>query len=239
MPAAVPIAVLAMLLAGTFAGFINGWSVAKLEMPPFMVTLVMQMLLSAVAIYLAQSNNIIGIPESFNRIGDGNVGPVSIALIIAVIIAAAGYLILEKMLVGKQLLATGANHNCAKISGIKTEKVIIYAYMISGFCAALAAVIYCGRLQAARPTLGNNMLMDIVGAAIIGGNSLAGGKGKIQWALFGVMFLVIISNLTNLMNVNVILVVVIKGIVIIIAAFMDVTRANITLKTADDEGCEE
>lgn len=224
---AVPVAIIAMLAVGVIIGLLNGLAVAKLRMPPFIVTLVTQMFFVALAILLTQSNNIINLPDSFNNIGEGKLGFISIACLISVALAIIAQIILKKSLLGRWLYAAGTNIRASFISGVPTQKVIIFAYMFSGFCAAIGAVIYSGRLQAGRPTLGQNMLMDIIGAAIIGGNSLFGGKGNVLYAFYGVIFLILISNIMNVLNLDVLLVIVLKGTIILIAAFLDVTRRRV------------
>ncbi len=95
---------------------------------------------------------------------------------------------------GRQVYAIGTNRRAAKVSGVPTVRVIILVYMFSGFCAAVAGILYSARLEGGRPTLGDNLLLDVVGATVIGGTSLFGGKGKIKWTFFGVMFFVLLEN---------------------------------------------
>jgi len=102
--------------------------------------------------------------------------------------------------------------------------VITLVYMFSGACAGLAAVIYSARLGAGRPTLGDNLLLDIIGATVIGGTSLFGGKGKVLWTLFGVVFFTLLLNTLNQMRLSAFQIDAVKGSVILLAALIDVTR---------------
>lgn len=225
-PAAVPIAVLVMLLIGILIGLINGFSVAYFKMPPFIVTLVTMMFFSATAIFLSKSENIRNLPEAYEQLGKGNVLFIPIAMIIALVLAVCAHILLSRSLFGRRLFATGINARTARVSGIPTKKIIITAYMISGFCAAVASVLYSSRLEMGRPTLGSTLLLDVVGANVIGGISLSGGKGKITWTLLGVVFFVVLSNTLSLLNLSFYLIDVVKGSVILIAATLDVMRSR-------------
>jgi ribose transport system permease protein len=221
---AVPAALLVMLSAGLTIGLLNGMAVAKLKMPPFMVTLVSMSFFSGLAIYLTQSENLMYLPDSFIAIGREGLGPVPYAFPIALALGATAYVILDRTLLGRWLYATGKNRKTALISGVPTERVIILAYMFSGTCAATGSILYSARLQAGRPTLGQNDLLDIIGAAVIGGISLFGGKGKVRCALYGVLFFVVLENALNKTELKFYTLDIIKGAVILLAALLDVVR---------------
>ncbi len=229
-PLALPVGLLVMLVIGVLIGLMNGFSVARLRMPPFIVTLVSQMLFSAVAIWLSKSENIRHLPESFSQLGRGGIGPIAYSLIVAVIIAVAAHLLMSKTLYGRRLYATGINPRAARISGVPTAKIIIAAYAISGFCAAVGSILYSARLEQGRPTLGSTLLLDIIGANVIGGVSLAGGKGKVLWTVFGVIFFIFLSNTLNLLNLKFFYIDIVKGLVILLAAILDVTRSRVVLR---------
>jgi ribose/xylose/arabinose/galactoside ABC-type transport system permease subunit len=100
--------------------------------------------------------------------------------------------------------------------------------MFAGFCAAVAAIIYSARLQGGRPTLGGgSLLLDIIGATVIGGTSLAGGKGKVTWTFVGVVFFVLLSNTLNSMGLSAFYIDVVRGGIILAAAALDVTRTRL------------
>ena len=220
---ALPVGISAMLLTGALIGLLNGLSVAKLKMPPFMVTLVSMFFFSGLAIYLTRSENIMYLPEGFIAIGRGSAGSFFVALVLAVL----AWLVLSRMVLGKWLYAVGMNIRTALISGVPTNKVIILAYVFSGFCAATGSILYSARLEMGRPTLGDNLLLDIIGAAVIGGISLYGGKGKVIWAVYGVLFFTILANSLNRMNLDFYTVNIVKGCVILLAALLDVTRVRL------------
>lgn len=239
-PLATPIGVLIMLLLGVCVGAINGVSVAKFKMPPFMVTLVSMMFFSGVAIFLTQSENIIHLPESFVTIGKGKLAFLSIPFLIALFIAGTAHYIMTKTVLGRWFYATGKNIKTSIVSGVPTGRVIITAYMFSGFCAAVASILYSARLEGGRPTLGQTQMLDIVGAAVIGGISLMGGKGKVLWAIYGVIFFTLLANALNMLNLSYFTINIVKGLVILAAAFLDVTRSRLSKQaSAPPGGCNE
>jgi ribose/xylose/arabinose/galactoside ABC-type transport system permease subunit len=224
---AVPAAVLVIILVGVGIGLLNGLAVAKLKMPPFMVTLVAMSFFSGLAIYLTQSENIMYLPDSFVAIGKGSIGPIPIALLIVVLLAAVAFVVLDLSMLGRWFYAVGQNVKTARVSGIPTERVVVLAYVFSGSCAAVAAILYSARLEAGRPTLGRNLLLDVIGAAVIGGISLFGGKGKVLWAVYGVLFFVVLDNSLNKMPLDFYSIDIIKGSVILLAAVLDALRTGI------------
>ncbi len=220
------LALLAMVLVGVSIGLINGLLVAYAGIPPFMVTLVMGMFVGALAIYLVKSENVINLPAGFTAIG-GSAGFLSYSLFIAVVLAVVAQLVLSFTKLGRWLYAIGINLRASMVSGVPTRKVILMAYAFSGFCAAIASMLYSSRLEMGRPVLGDVFLLDIIGAVVIGGTSLAGGKGKILWTFFGVIFLSLLGNALALLNVPFFWIQIAKGSVILMAALIDVARIRI------------
>lgn len=223
---ALPVGIVIMLLVGALIGFFNGLAVAKLKMPPFMVTLVSMFFFSGLAIYLTRSENIMHLPPAFVALGRGAAGVFPISFLVALILAGLAWLVLSRMVLGKWLYAVGINLRTALVSGVPTNRVIILAYVFSGFCAATGSILYSARLEMGRPTLGENLLLDIIGAAVIGGVSLFGGKGKLIYAIYGVLFFTILANSLNRMNLSFYTVNIVKGCVILGAALLDVTRVR-------------
>ncbi|PIE81999.1 MAG: hypothetical protein CSA11_02470 [Chloroflexi bacterium] len=225
-PWAAPVGILAMVLAGSLIGLLNGISVAKFKMPPFMVTLVSMIFFSGFAIYLTKSENVTHLPDAYIAIGKGQIGFVPYSFILAGILALVAHFLLTRTVLGYWFYGVGRNVRTSLVSGIPTDRVMILAYVFSGFCAALAAVLYSARLEGGRPTLGQNLLLDVIGATVIGGVSLFGGKGKIQWALYGVLFYTLLANSLNLLNLSYFTINIVKGGVILLAALLDVLRTR-------------
>lgn len=244
---ATAIGVAAMLAAAALIGLANGAAVAVLRMPAFMVTLVTMIGVAAFAIWLTQSNNIRELPESFVALGKGQLVSVyfgeraepqiprrqlhdlvTAPMVIALAAAALAHLALNRTVFGRYVFAIGINRKAAEISGVPVRRVIVTVFVISAVCAAIASVLYTARLETGRPTLGaGNFLLDVIGATVIGGTSLFGGKAKILWTFFGVLFFVLLSNTLNLMNLSAFHIDMVKGGVILLAALLDVARTRL------------
>jgi ribose/xylose/arabinose/galactoside ABC-type transport system permease subunit len=125
---------------------------------------------------------------------------------------------------GRWLYAVGYNPRTSLISGVPVGRVTAGAYVLSGLFAATASILLTARLETGSPNHGKALLLDVIGAAVIGGTSLFGGKGKVPWTVFGVLFLALLGNGLNLLNLSDFLITIIKGTVILIAALLDVWR---------------
>lgn len=223
---AIPVAIPVMLSLGALIGFLNGLAITRLVMPPFMVTLVSQMLFASVAIWFTKSESIINLPEGFKSLGQDGFGPLTWALVITLIVAAISQFLLSRSILGRWFYAVGTNVKTARVSGVPVNRVTVLAYVFSGLCAAVASIIYSARLETGRPTLGSEMLLDIIGAAVIGGTSLFGGKGKVVWTAFGVLFFILLDNSLNLLSLPFYTIMVVKGAFILAAALLDVYRTR-------------
>lgn len=240
-------AVAAMVAVAALVGLLNGTAVAALNMPAFMVTLVSMLTVSAFAIWLTQSENIAQLPANFVQLGKGDIVSIYIGaketsqiprreiysfvtypMVIALGLALVAHVLLNATIFGRWVLSIGLNRKAAEISGIPVRRVIVTVYVIAAICAAVGSLLYSARLEAGRPTLGQGtFLLDVIGAAVIGGTSLFGGKAKIVWTFFGVLFFVLLSNTLNLMNLSAFQVDMVKGGVILGAALLDVLRTRL------------
>jgi len=217
----------AMLLTGALIGAFNGLAITRFKMPPFMVTLVSTTFFAALAIWLTKSENIINLPQSYLDLGSSGLGLLTPALFISGGVGILAHWILSRTLLGRWMYATGANEKAARVSGVPTARVVVLAYTFSGLCASVGSLLYSTRLQMGRPTLGSEVLLDVIGATVIGGTSLFGGKGKVLWTLFGVLFFVLLGNTLNLLNLDFYTVSIVKGAVIVVAAGLDVARTRL------------
>lgn len=252
VPFGLALGVAAMLLTGVLIGIANGISVAYLNMPPFMVTLVGLIGIGAFAIWLTQSENIRPLPDAFVELGKGDIVSVYLGeqdepriprrqiyslitypAVIAIAIAIAAHILLSKTVFGRYVYAIGANRRAAEISGVPVRRIVVAVFAISALCAAAGSILYSARLEAGRPTLGEGaFLLDVIGAVVIGGTSLFGGKGKVIWTVFGVLFFVVLSNTLNLMNLSSFHIDMVKGGVILAAALLDVLRTRLMRERA-------
>jgi ribose/xylose/arabinose/galactoside ABC-type transport system permease subunit len=219
-PAAMPVAILLMVATGALVGLLNGVAVAVLRMPAFIVTLTTMMFAGGFAVWLTKSRNLGLLPEPFTAVGN----KLWISLLLTAVVALVAHVMLSRSLFGRWLYAVGHNARAAFVSGVPIAGITCSAYVVCGVCAALASVLLTGQAETASPVLGRNLLLDVIGATVIGGTSLFGGKGKVLWTLFGVLFLKLIDNSLNLLNLSDWDIRMVKGGVILFAALLDAMR---------------
>ncbi|PYI69089.1 transporter [Arthrobacter livingstonensis] len=212
---------LAGLAVGAGAGVINGLLVTKTRMPSFIATLATMSIFAGLTLQFSQGNPIKVTSGAFLALGQGSF--LGIATPIWIMVAATvlfGY-ILARSRYGRELYATGDNEDAARLAGVNTARVKIMAFMISGVLAAIAGFILTARLGTAQPTAGTGLELSAIAAVIIGGTSLAGGRGALLGTVVGAVLLSMIDNGLNLLNVSPFLQGVVKGAVILFAVYID------------------
>lgn len=222
-PLATPIAIAAMIAVGAAVGWLNGWCTAKLKMPPFIVTLTTMIFFSGLAVWFTQSQSIYDLPVGFLVLGQN----VWVATAIAVAVAGSAQVMLSRSLLGQSLRAVGGNPRTAEVSGVHVSRVTVIAYVLSGVCAAIAAVLITAQLETGSPVQWENNLLDIIGATVIGGTSLYGGRGSVLWTASGVLLVTLIDNSLNLLGLSYFTIMIVKGGVIIAAAWLDTLRRRV------------
>lgn len=221
-------ALLIVVVIGALLGSLNGLAIARLRMPPFMVTLGTMLLFSAVAVWLTRSENVANLPDDYVAIGQTSLwGALTVPALIAVALGVAAHYLLGRTPFGGWIYAAGTNRDAAIISGVPYKRVVVTAYALSGVFATVGGLLYSARLEAGRPTLADDLLLDVIGAAVIGGVSLFGGKGSVLGAALGALFFVVLSNSLNLLNLPFTVVFIVKGLVIVAAALLDVARTRL------------
>jgi len=223
-PLAVPVGVLVMLAVGVLVGLLNGLAISRLKMPPFIVTLTAMMFFSGLAIWSTRSEGISNLPKTFLEMGYGSVWSIPYALMVVVALALLLHFGLSRTTWGRWTYAIGHSVQTATVSGVPVGRTIVLAYVTAGACAAVGSVLSTARLETGSPVMGQRILLDVIGAAVIGGTSLFGGRGKVLWTVFGVLFITLIDNSLNLMDLSYFKIMMAKGAVILLAAFIDAGR---------------
>lgn len=217
----VPLALLGALAVGAACGFVNGALIAWGGLQPFIVTLGGLSLYRALALIYTGGQPIFGLPDSFRALTNGTLGGVPTPVLIVGTLAVLAWVILNKTPLGEYFMAVGGNPEAARIAGVPVVLTKISAYMISGFMAAVAAMILIGRLGAAEPTMGTLWELDAIAASAIGGASLMGGRGSIPGTLIGCIILGTLRNGLTLLNVQAFYQLLATGIIIIVAMLID------------------
>ncbi len=220
------IAALIMVAVGTAVGCINGFAVAKLKMIPFIVTLSMQAILIGSSIWITKNDSVYNLPDAFGDTILFRMGIVPLPVLVLFVITIITHIVLKLSFFGRWIYYVGINKNAAGVSGIPAETVTFFGYLLSGFFSGLAAIIVTARLNSASASMGSeNIVLDIVSSAVVGGVSIYGGVGTALGAVIGVIFITVITNTMNLLHVPYYLTLVIKGLVIISVVGFDSLRS--------------
>lgn len=218
------ISLLLSLLFASAIGLVTGLLITGFDLPPFIATLGMMSIARGAAYTITGGQPIYTFPEEFVAI-TGRYGgiPVFTILIMVVMFVIAAY-VLKYTKYGRYIYAIGGNENCAKLSGINVKKVKCIAYMISGFCCGVAAIVLTSRLDSAVPTNADGAELDAIAAVVIGGTSMNGGEGTLVGTLIGTLIIGIVANGLNLLNVPQGAQRMVKGGIIVLAVIVDVIR---------------
>jgi ribose transport system permease protein len=221
------LAIAAALGVGLLTGFVNGLLTTKVRIPSFLVTLGMMSILVGLA---RITTNLEPVPITNQAyvfwFGSGDLGPIPILLVWTAVFVFAGHVLLRFTPFGRHLLATGGNRTAARYSGIDTDRIKIAALMISATCAAVAGMLFAGRLHGARYTLGETELMTVIAATVIGGTSLFGGRGSVIGALVGSLLMGVLNNGLLLLGLTVSEQLVARGAIIIVAVALSLREAR-------------
>lgn len=228
----IPLAMLLTLLIGAMVGVANGIGVAMLGLQPFIMTLATLATIRGLALRIAEGNPIAFQTDSwiFNFFGIGEIGPVPGPLIIFIVVAAVGWFVLRYLPFGRYVYAIGGSKEAARLSGVRTKRVLIGVYVISGVCAAIAGLMTASRLSVGEPIAGNLAELDAIAAVVIGGTNLLGGIGGMGGTIIGAFLLGILSNVLNLIGVSPFDQQIVKGIVIIAAVLLMSTSIRRQIK---------
>lgn len=226
-------------LVGIFVGWINGQLVTRFNVAPFIATLGMLYVARGAALLSSGGRtfpNLNGNAEygnaSFPAIGAGNfLGlPVMIWMLIAVAVLAS--YIANRTPLGRGVYATGGNERGAALSGVRVRRVKMFVYMFSGFMAALVGIIIASQLKAAHPATGEFFELNAIAAAVLGGTSMSGGRGRIGGTIVGAFVIGILSDGLIMMGVSSFWQMVIKGLVIVAAVVIDQAQSRLQARVA-------
>lgn len=191
----IPLAILAALAVGLVVGLINGLLIVALNLPSFLVTLGMQMVLVGTSMWITNTTAIpIGNTTFTFTFGGGSIGKLPLLLLWVLITGAVGYIVLNRTPYGKKVLAVGGNATSARYSGINVKKIVVYVFVYSSLMAALGGMLYAGRMSSGRYTFGDGLELDAIASVILGGTSMAGGNGSIVGAIIGSLLIGTINN---------------------------------------------
>lgn len=217
------IAMTVSLIAGFVLGAVNGLLITKGKLVPFIATLATMTIYRGATLVLTDGKPITGLDETFifQFMGRGCFFGIPFPIVITLVVFALLFVLLHKMSFGRKTFAIGGNEKASFIAGVKSNKIKIFVYSISGVLASLAGIILTSRLNSAQPTAGESYEMDAIASVVLGGTSMSGGKGRIFGTLIGALIIGTLNNGLNLLGVSTFYQQIVKGIVIIIAVLID------------------
>jgi len=220
-----PGGILCGLGTGVIVGAVNGWLSTTIGIPSFLTTLAMMGIAKGVAMWISATAAIPIINKTYSSVfGAGNLGPVPSLLIWVAIIGIAGHIVLRRTTFGRRVLATGGNETSARYSGIDTASIKFRVLMLSSVAAALAGMLYAGRLHSGRFQFGEGDELSVIAAAVLGGTSLFGGAGTVVGSIMGALMIGLINNGLVLMGLEFSQQLIARGAIIIIAVAISQTR---------------
>ena len=206
------------LLTGIVVGTVNGLLATRVGIPSFLVTLAMMGIARGSAMWVSNTAAIPILDKNYYfTFGSGNIGPVPVLLIWALIAAVIGHIVLRKTSFGRKMLATGGSETAARFTGIKTHNIKMQVLIISSITAAFAGMLYAGRLRSGRFQLGEGDELSVIAAAVLGGTSLFGGFGSVVGSIMGALMIGLINNGLILMGLEFSQQLIARGVIILLA----------------------
>ncbi|MBV8617282.1 MAG: ABC transporter permease [Curvibacter sp.] len=212
------------LASGALFGLFNGACVAWLQMPPIIVTLATMGIARGLALLYTGGYPIDGLPESFAWLGSGTVLGLKVPVLIMLGCYAAGCLLLHSAAFGRYVYAIGSNELATRLSGVPVARYKMAVYALSGFTAAIAGLVQAARVTSGQPGVGVGFELDAIAAVVLGGTSIAGGRGALMGSLVGALLLAVLNNGLNMLGISPYLQLVIKGLIVLLAIFISRER---------------
>ncbi len=217
------------LAAGTLLGAVNGFIITRFNVAPFIATLGMLMVARGLAGLINSGKtfpNLVGKEElgntGFRELGTGSMlGVVPWAIVILVAFAGVAWFVTSRTPFGRAVYAVGGNERSAELSGVRVDRTKMVVYMISGFCAATVGLIIASQLVAAHPATGQYFELYAIAAVVLGGTSLAGGRGTIVGTIIGALVIGTLNNGLTLLGISSFSKLIITGVVIVLALIID------------------
>jgi erythritol transport system permease protein len=231
--------VVIVCLIGVLVGVVNGLLITRLAVAPFIATLGTLYVARGFALLSSGGRtfpNLTGKPEfgtdTFPLIGTGTLLGLPVMIWLLIVVGLLAHYISRRTTLGRHIYAVGGNERGAALSGVKVNRVKMFVYMFSGLCAALVGIVIASQLQASHPATGETFELNAIAAAVLGGTSMSGGRGKIGGTIVGAFVIGILSDGLIMMGVSSFWQTVIKGLVIIMAVVIDQAQSRLQARVA-------
>lgn len=216
------VAIALTVVIGGFIGLFNGFIVAKIKVPAFVVTMAAKTYLYGVALVVSSGAMLAVLkPAPFVQIGIGRFLGLPNPIYIMVVLVLASQFLLKRTAFGRQVMAVGANETAAKLSGVDPDRIRLISYTISGMTSAVGGVVLASLTQQIFAAAASGIELDVMTALVIGGTSAVGGKGSVIGGLLGAVMVAFIINGLNLLNVPAQFHPIVTGVVIILALLLN------------------
>ena len=206
---------------GAAVGFANGILVTALRIPSFIATYGMMWMLTGVTYYYMAGETIHGFPPGFRQFGSGYLLGVPMPVYIMMLFLFIGAFFAQRTVWGQQIYAIGANPVAARLSGVPVERRLVLVYAVSGAMAGLASLIILARINSAQGDIGEELTLPAIAAVLVGGTSLFGGSGTVAGTMIGALFLTLVLNGMNLLQIHSSWQPLVTGIIILLAVWID------------------
>lgn len=225
-----PVPILAGIGVATLLGLISGIASARFRIPTFMTTLAMSLIAGGLVTYISKGRVITKISEASAYLGSHRLGGkdgLPVIVLVAITTLTIGYLALRYTRFGRYVYMTGASRSAARLAGVNTSLILMTVMTISGFFAGLAGIISMGRLHSAQPDATESFLIDTIGAVVLGGTSLMGGRGGMLQTVIGLLIYGTLRNgLDNIPSIDIYLKEFITGTVLLFALMINTVFAG-------------
>jgi ribose/xylose/arabinose/galactoside ABC-type transport system permease subunit len=222
-----PIAIMASLIIAIACGSLNAFSIGVMRIPPMIASLALMNMTRGLQTVISHGTTLTGLPEQFQFIGQGVIfGVIPLPAILIIAFYVVGIWFMDHTITGRSIYAVGGNPEAARVSGIKNTHIIFFAYISCSVLATIAGLIFVSRTNSAPSTVGVNLEMKAIMAAVIGGTSVTfGGKGKVLGTLLGVIIVGLIGNSLDLLGVSAYYQQFIQGLLVLVVVFLEAIRS--------------
>jgi ribose/xylose/arabinose/galactoside ABC-type transport system permease subunit len=217
----IPLAILIGIAATSLGGVLMGISTVILKIPCFIGGMGVMYILKGVVLLATGGMPVFPLPENFSALTNYQVGPLPLVLVVAAVMSIIAHIVLKYTVFGRKIFACGGNVETSRLAGIRTNRILFVVHIISACCMGIAGVLTAARLGSGQPTAGADYNMTIIAACVIGGVSLFGGAGSILGAVFGSIFMTMLTNGMTITGISPFYQQLILGIVVIVSVAFD------------------
>ncbi|PZD95809.1 ABC transporter permease [Paenibacillus sambharensis] len=221
----IPFGIAGGILTGMLCGFISGWFVARMQIPPFIATLGMMMVTKGLALVVSGTRPIyFNDTPGFSKLAMGTILGIPYAVFVFFGLAILAGIVLNKTIIGRYNFALGSNEEATRLSGVNVRNWKIAIYAMTGIFSGIAGILMASRLNSAQPALGAGYELEAIAAVVIGGTSLSGGRGSILGTVIGALIMSVMTNGLRILSVPQEWQIVLVGLVVVLAVYADILR---------------